>query len=163
MTENLHDTMKSSNSGLIRLVAVFKLLKAAVLIATGIGILKLLHGDIATRLDHWVAALRFDPGSHLVDHAIQKVTNLSPRKIKELGLVSFAYAALFLTEGTGLWLLKRWAEWLTVIITASLVPFEVYEIVRHPTAMKTLVLVLNIAIVAYLLYRICHEPRQRRP
>src|ERR1700733_454563 len=154
--------MKSSQNGLIRLVALFKLLKAALLIIGGIGLLKLIHMDVATELDHWIVKLGFDPGSHYVNQAIQKATNLSPNKIKELGLTSFVYAALFLTEGIGLWLLKRWAEWLTVIITSSLVPLEVYEIYRHPTPIKIIVLVINIAIVGYLLYRIAKEPRKRQ-
>jgi uncharacterized membrane protein (DUF2068 family) len=153
--------MKSSQDRLIRLVAAFKLLKAALLIIGGIGLLKLIHMDVSTELDHWIARLGFDPGSHYVDLAIQKATNLSPHKIRDLGLVSFVYAALFLTEGIGLWLLKRWAEWFTVIITSSLVPFEIYEIHRHPTAIKIIVLAINIAIVAYLLYRIAKEPRHR--
>ncbi|MGC2301289.1 MAG: DUF2127 domain-containing protein [Acidobacteriaceae bacterium] len=154
--------MKSSQNGLIRLVALFKLLKAALLIVGGIGLLKLIHMDVATELDHWIVKLGFDPGSHYVNQAIQKATNLSPNRIKELGLTSFVYAALFLTEGIGLWLLKRWAEWLTVIITSSLVPLEVYEIYRHPTSIKVIVLVINIAIVGYLLYRIAKEPRNRQ-
>jgi uncharacterized membrane protein (DUF2068 family) len=153
--------MKSSQNGLIRLVALFKLLKAALLIIGGIGLLKLIHMDVATELDHWIVKLGFDPGSHYVNQAIQKATNLSPNKIKELGLTSFVYAALFLTEGIGLWLLQRWAEWLTVIITSSLVPLEVYEIYRHPTPIKIIVLVINIAIVGYLLYRIAKEPRKQ--
>lgn len=74
--------------------------------------------------------------------------------MKDLGVGSFVYAALFLTEGIGLWLLKRWAEWFTVGITASLVPLEVWEIHHHPTAVKILVLMINIAVVGYLLYRI---------
>jgi uncharacterized membrane protein (DUF2068 family) len=153
--------MKSSQNGLIRLVALFKLLKAALLIIGGIGLLKLIHMDVATELDHWIVKLGFDPGSHYVNQAIQKATNLSPNKIKELGLTSFVYAALFLTEGIGLWLLQRWAEWLTVIITSSLVPLEVYEIYRHPTSIKVIVLVINLAIVGYLLYRIAEEPRKQ--
>jgi uncharacterized membrane protein (DUF2068 family) len=153
--------MKSSQNGLIRLVALFKLLKAALLIIGGIDLLKLIHMDVATELDHWIMKLGFDPGSHYVNQAIQKATNLSPDKIKELGLTSFVYAALFLTEGIGLWLLKRWAEWLTVIITSSLVPLEVYEICRHPTPIRIIVLVINIAIVGYLIYRIAKEPRKQ--
>lgn len=153
--------MKSSQNGLIRLVAAFKLLKAALLIIGGIGLLKLIHMDVATELDHWIVKLGLDPGSHYVNQAIQKATNLSPNRIKELGLTSFVYAALFLTEGIGLWLLKRWAEWLTVIITSSLVPLEAYEIYRHPTPIKVIVLVINLAIVGYLLYRIVKEPRNR--
>jgi uncharacterized membrane protein (DUF2068 family) len=69
------------------------------------------------------------------------------------------YAALFLTEGIGLWLLKRWAEWFTVVITASLVPFEIYEIYLRPTPIKVFVLIINLGVVAYLLYRITHDPR----
>lgn len=146
--------MKSSRDTLIRLIAVFKLVKVVLLIATGVGILKLIHKDIAGELDHWIAMLGLDPGSRYVSQGIQKVTSLSPAKIKELGLASFLYAALFLTEGIGLWLLQHWAEWLTVIITGSLVPLEIYEIVRHTTAMKMLVLAINVAIVVYLLLRI---------
>jgi uncharacterized membrane protein (DUF2068 family) len=152
--------MKFSQTGLIRLIAVFKLFKAALLIGAGIGILKLMHNDVATQLQHWVARMGFDPGSRYVSLAIEKATALSPRKIKDFGVVSFIYAALFLTEGIGLWLLKRWAEWFTVVITASLVPVEIYEIYRHPSPIKILVLIVNIAVVVYLLYRIKHESRK---
>jgi uncharacterized membrane protein (DUF2068 family) len=153
--------MNSSQDRLIRLVAAFKLLKAALLIVGGFGLLKLMHMDSATQMDHWIARLGLDPGSRYVNLAIQKATNLSPHRIRELGLVSFVYAALFLAEGIGLWLLQRWAEWLTVVITSSLVPLEIYEIHRHPTPIKIIVLLINIAIVGYLLYRIAKEPRNR--
>ncbi len=149
--------MKSSDSRLIRLIALFKLLKASLLIAVGVGALKLIHKDIATVLQHWVTMLGLDPGNQYVDHALEKAANLSPNKIKGLGVVSFIYAGLFLTEGIGLWLVKRWAEWFTVIVTGSLVPVEVYEIYRHPTPIKILVLMINIAVVGYLLYRIRSE------
>jgi uncharacterized membrane protein (DUF2068 family) len=99
-----------------------------------------------------------DPGSHFINHAIQRVTNIPPHRIKELGIGTFIYAALFLTEGIGLWLLKRWAEWFTVIATGSLIPIEGYEIYHHPSAIKVLVLLINIAIVVYLVYRIRHRP-----
>jgi uncharacterized membrane protein (DUF2068 family) len=69
-------------------------------------------------------------------------------------LGSFVYAALFVAEGTGLWLEKRWGEWLTVIITSTLIPVEIYEIYRHPSGIKVAVLVINVGIVVYLIYRI---------
>lgn len=146
--------MKASHSRLLRLIALFKLVKAALLIAVGVGALKLLHKDVAGAVEHWVELLGLDPNNHYIDTALEKASNLTPDKIKELGLGSMVYAGLFLTEGIGLWLEKRWAEWLTVIITSSLVPIEIYEIYRHPTAIKIAVLLINIAIVAYLLYRI---------
>jgi uncharacterized membrane protein (DUF2068 family) len=150
--------MHSSDNRLIRLVALFKLVKAALLIVTGIGILKLVHVNPAVQLDHWITRLGMDPGSHFINHAIQKVTNIPPHRIKELGIGTFIYAGLFLTEGIGLWLLKLWAEWFTVIVTGSLIPIEVYEVYRHPTPIKILVLLINLAIVVYLVYRIRHRP-----
>jgi uncharacterized membrane protein (DUF2068 family) len=146
--------VNSSSSKLLRLIALFKLLKAAVLIALGVGALKLLHKDVAGAIEHWVELLRLDPSNYYIDAALEKVSRVTPDKIKELGLGSLIYAGLFSTEGIGLWLEKGWAEWLTVVITSSLVPIEIYEIYRHPTAIKIGVLLINIAIVAYLGYRI---------
>ena len=146
--------MKSSDGTVLRLIALFKLVKAITLIAIGVGALKLLHRGMGSTLDHWIAMSGLDPGNRWVERGIEKVSNLSPARVKGLGIVSFIYAGLFLTEGIGLWLMKRWAEWFTIIITSSLVPVEIYELYRHPTATKILVLIINIAVVAYLVYRI---------
>jgi uncharacterized membrane protein (DUF2068 family) len=144
--------MKTSDDRLLRLIAVFKFFKAGLLIALGVGLFKLLHRDIGSVIERWCEALRLDPGSHFVNLALGKAAKVSPGQVKKLGLGSFLYAGLFLAEGTGLWLRKRWGEWLTVIITSSLVPVEVYEIHRHPSLVKVVVLALNIAIVVYLIY-----------
>jgi uncharacterized membrane protein (DUF2068 family) len=150
--------MNSADYRVLRLIALFKLLKSALLIAVGMGALHLLHKDVASVVGHWVKVLGLDPGNRYIDRALQKAGDLTPGKIKSLGIGSFIYAALFLTEGIGLWLAKRWAEWFSVIITSSLVPLEVYEIYRHPGVIKSLVLIFNIAVVGYLLYRIRTEP-----
>lgn len=146
--------MKSSDTRLIRLIALFKLLKAVLLIAVGLGVLHLLHTDVASVLAHWVKMLGLDPGDRYVERLLQKAVALTPSTIRGLGVGSFIYAGLFLTEGIGLWLLKLWAEWLTVIATSSLVPVEIFEIHRHPTVLKVLVLIVNIAVAGFLLYRI---------
>jgi uncharacterized membrane protein (DUF2068 family) len=151
--------MKSYNNAMIRLIAAFKLLKAILLIAVGVGALKLLHQDAASALDRWAAMLGFDPGNQYVDRALQNLANLPPNKIKGLGVGSFVYAGLFLIEGIGLWMVRRWAEWFTVIVTTSLVPVEIYEIHRHITPAKILVLIINLSVVGYLAYRI----RNSRP
>ncbi len=143
-----------SHTTFLRLIAIFKLVKAALLMMVGISALRLIHKDVGDVAERWVEMLRLDPGNHLIDAAIQKASNLTPQHIKVLGLGSIIYAALFLTEGLGLWFLKRWAEWLTVIITSSLLPVEIYEIYRQATAIKFGVLAINIAIVAYLIVRI---------
>lgn len=86
--------MKASHSRLLRLIAVFKFMKAALLIALGIGALKLLHKDLATVLTHWIEALGLDPGAHLFDKAIGKATHVTPEQMKKLSLGSFVYAGL---------------------------------------------------------------------
>jgi uncharacterized membrane protein (DUF2068 family) len=146
--------MKSSDTRLIRLIALFKLLKAILLIAVGLGALHLLHSDIASVLAHWVKMFGLNPGARYVDRAIQKAGALTPNTITGLGVGSFIYAGLFLTEGIGLWLLKRWAQWFTIIMTSSLIPLAIYEIYRHPTAPKVLALAINVAVVGFLVYRL---------
>jgi uncharacterized membrane protein (DUF2068 family) len=103
------------------------------------------------------ARFGFNPGGRYLDHALARIANLPPRDFRDLGIGSFVYAALFLAEGLGLWLAKPWAEWFTAVITGSLVPLEIFEIHRHPTIIKVIVLLLNIAIVAYLVLRIRKE------
>jgi len=139
---------------LLRLIAVFKFFKAALLIALGVGLFRALHKDIGSVLEHWAEALRLDPGSHFLNEVLARAARVSPGQVKQLGVGSFLYAGLFLAEGTGLWLRKRWGEWLTIIITGSLVPVEIFEIHRHPSWVKVGVLVVNVGIVVYLIYHI---------
>ena len=147
-----------SNSGVLRLIAIFKLCKAALLIAVGISVLKMVHNGSEGTLERWVASLALKPGAHYLDQAVSKIASIPPDKLKDAGFGSFVYAALFLTEGIGLWLRKAWAEWFTTFITASLIPLEIYEIVHHPTFVKGVVLAINAAIVVYL---ILHIRKQR--
>ncbi len=63
---------------------------------------------------------------------------------------ALGYGLLELVEGTGLWLDRLWAEYLTVVATSLLIPFEVYELVRHPSALKAGGIAVNLLIVAYL-------------
>jgi uncharacterized membrane protein (DUF2068 family) len=151
--------MKASHARLLRLIAVFKFLKAAALIAISFGTFRLLHKDLVEVAQRWVDRLGLDPGKHYVIVALEKVSRIGPGEIKKLGIVGLIYAALFLTEGTGLWMLRRWGEWVTVIISGSLVPVEIYEIYRHPSAVKIAVVVINVAIVIYLIRRI-REPEE---
>jgi len=138
----------------LRVIAVFKFFKGTMLLAVSLGAFKLLHKDVGALLQHWVEGFKLDPGNHFVDALLAKASNLTPEQIKKLGLGSLLYAGLFFVEGTGLWLRKRWGEWFTVIITATLVPVEIYEIVLHPTLIKVAVLALNVAIVGYLIERV---------
>jgi uncharacterized membrane protein (DUF2068 family) len=140
---------KHSSRGLW-LIAVFKLLKGLALLAIGIGALKLLHKDVASEVERWVNYLRVDPQNYYIHKLLAKVGLLNDRKLKELSVGTFFYSALLLTEGVGLAFKQRWAEYFTIITTASLLPLEVFEIARRVSFARIALFLVNIVIVVYL-------------
>lgn len=135
----------------LRLIAAFKLLKAALLVAFGIGALRLLHRDVAEILARWVAELRMDPQNRFIHALLLRAGALDDHMLRRIGIGTFFYATLLLTEGVGLWLEKRWAEYLTVILTGSFLPLEIYELARRVNATRATILVINVLIVIYLI------------
>ncbi len=144
----------SSSPLLLMLIGVFKLVKALLLIAVGIGALKFLHKNLAAAVMHWIEVLRVDPDNRFVHAMLVKAFRATPRQLKELSIGTFVYAGLFAIEGAGLLLRKRWAEYFTIITTGGLLPLEVFELVRHFTIAKVVVLIVNALIVVYLVLRV---------
>jgi uncharacterized membrane protein (DUF2068 family) len=136
------------------LIALFKLLKGVLLLCVGIGALRLLHKDVAAVVMHWVDVLRVDPDNRFIHRLIVRSFGIEARQLKEISAGTFFYASILLTEGTGLLMRKRWAEYFTVISTAVFIPLEVYEIYHRFTWVRVGVLVVNVAIVWYLVRRI---------
>lgn len=141
----------------IYLIAAFKLVKALLLIAVGVGALSMLHKDVASEALDFINSIRIDPDNRYIHSALEKLVAVDDHRLKEIGLGTFIYAAILVTEGVGLALRKRWAEYFTIIITASFIPVEVYEIVKHTTVTKAMVLGVNIAAVVYLILRLRWE------
>jgi uncharacterized membrane protein (DUF2068 family) len=144
---------RSRSTGLI-LIGIFKLVKGLLLLAVGIGALKLLHKDIAEVVTRWAEAVRVDPDNRYIHGILAKVFSVTSKQLKELSAGTLIYAGLLLTEGIGLLLQKHWAEYFTVITTAGLIPLEIFELFKHFTAMKVAILVINILIVWYLVRRL---------
>ena len=145
----------------LRLIIAFKIFKALLLIAAGIGALSLLHKDVADQISEWIAVLRVDPDNRYIHGFIEKAGLLTPRKLEEIGAGTFFYAALLMTEGVGLHFRRRWAEYFTIIVTGSFVPLEIYEIVERLSPGKFLVLGINVAVIAYLVKRLKTERMQK--
>jgi len=142
---------KTSRGRGLQVIAVFKLLKGFALIAVGIGALHLLHKDVAAIVEHWVNIFRVDPHNHVIDVLLENLSILDDRRLKQLSIGTFIYAGIFLIEGVGLALKKRWAEYFTIITTSSLLPIEIYELARRASIGKTFALLINLAVVAYLI------------
>jgi uncharacterized membrane protein (DUF2068 family) len=100
-----------------------------------------------------MASLGALPGHHHFLRVVNRLFALQPGTAKALGIASIVFAAVFLVEGVGLSLGKRWAEWLTVAVTASFVPLELYELGERFGVGKLVALALNVAILAYLIRR----------
>jgi uncharacterized membrane protein (DUF2068 family) len=149
---------------IIRLIGLFKLAKAAMLIALGLGALSMRHGH--SWLNTWIHAIAADPHGRYVAELIARVSSLRVHELIEIGVGSLLYAAVFTVEGIGLLLRKGWAEVMTVIITTSFIPLEIYELVEHRSWAKVAVIIVNLFVVAYLVRRLRREghwPFHRRP
>ena len=134
------------------LIGLFKLGKAILFFCIGVGAIHLLHKDLGDELLKLAAALRFDPESRVVSVLMEKVDLIDAHRLREIGFATFAYSALALTEGIGLMLEKVWAEYLTLFLTVSFLPWELYELARRPNWFRLGLLVINLVVLAYLVW-----------
>ena len=120
----------------------------------GLGSLNLLNAEAADSADRWVSSLAWRLGPRAASAAHEKLSSLQPSQLKLVGIAAFLYAALFTVEGVGLWMGKRWAEYLTIIATSSFVPFEIYHLFRHPSWQRGATLGINLLVVGYLVWKV---------
>lgn len=139
-----------------------KLLKAALFVAMGFGVIKLLHKDVADIFLQVTMALRFDPENHFVNLLLDQASLLSPHRLREITYALFLYAALDVVEGIGLTLEQIWAEYFTLILTSSFLPWELYVIIRHVTLIRVAFFLVNLFVVLYLGYVVRSRVRSRQ-
>lgn len=135
----------------LKLIAVERLVRGVVLFVAGIYLLFHTGTDIARLAYHVARAFGLDPTRPWLRHSVDKLGRLGHHEVQVFGAAAIAYGVLETVEGVGLYLHKRWAEWLTVIATSLLVPLELYELVHKPSALKAGGLALNVVIVLYLI------------
>jgi uncharacterized membrane protein (DUF2068 family) len=140
--------------GVLRTIALYKIVKVVLLLCVAYGELRLSDASIFAKLLAWAQDRPYGLEHHLVFQGLEWFSGLSASRVHALRLVTLVYAAVFAVEGVGLWMEKRWAEWLTTIITASLIPLEAWEIFFRPTIGKILVLIVNLAVVGYLVWHV---------
>jgi uncharacterized membrane protein (DUF2068 family) len=142
-----------------RIIGAFKLASGLLFLAVGIGLFRLFKKDLGQSLMHAISLLRLDPENHFIHTALSWVSGLDRKHLRAIEAGTFFYAILHLIEGTGLLLRRRWAGYLTVIITGSLIPLEGYELIKKVNSAKLAVLVVNVGIVVYLVWRLRQEKR----
>src|SRR5580693_9635915 len=149
--------------GMLRIIALYKLLKVLLLLLAAYGEIRLHDATLSAKLLSWVAGRPSGLEHDVVKQALVWFSGLSDSRIHALRVVTLSYAAVFAVEGVGLWMQRRWAEWLTTIITASLIPLEVWELVHQPSIGAVLVLIANILIAGYLYWHVSTHQRPAPP
>lgn len=147
---------------MLRAIALYKLVKVILLLATAYEVVRLQNSSIITQIFNWMATLPSGLERDVVRNALTKFAGLTHAELRFWRAVTLVYATIFSIEGIGLWMRQSWAEWLTIVVTGSLIPLEIYEFLRGPNYGKTALIVVNAAIVWYLVVRVRHERRKAR-
>ncbi|MEO8702609.1 MAG: DUF2127 domain-containing protein [Kofleriaceae bacterium] len=132
----------------LRVIIVWKAVKATLLLGLAITAFVLRDADLHELAEDAVEWLGIDPARPRVEEFLAKLVGMTPMRI---GIGALVYSAVLYVEAVGLHRRRVWAEWLTVIVTSSLIPFEIYYLATKPSVGKLLALIANVAIVVYLL------------
>src|SRR6476659_4247838 len=157
-TGNVCPVPMSSASGsprsrrVLRLIALERIVRGALLLGAGVYLLFHLNSDFGRLGERVMRAVELDPRRPFLHRIVVYLHDLHASEVRVAALFAFGYGLLELVEGTGLWLDQLWAEYLTVIATSLLLPFELYELVHRPSIWKAAGIVVNLGIVAYLAY-----------
>jgi uncharacterized membrane protein (DUF2068 family) len=144
--------IRHSHDRWLIIIGTFKILEGLLFVLLGLGLVRLLHRDIGDLLLRAALALRLDTESQFVNLVLDKVQLLTPHKMRLISAGIFLKAGLDFVEGIGLALEKTWAEWLTIGLTASFLPWELFELARHFTWVKVGITLLNVLVLIYLLW-----------
>ena len=134
------------------LIGLFKLGKALFFLGIGAGALHFIHKDLGDSILRLARSLRFDEESRFVELAMAKVDLIDHHRLREISMASIAYSVLALTEGVGLLLEQTWAEYLTLGLTISFLPWELFELARDANWFRFGLLVINLLVLGYLLW-----------
>jgi len=129
----------------------------------GLKLLTLIDQDVHAWAEQMIASHGIDIANRFVHDGLERLIGVGNEEIIQYSVVAFVYAALLFVEGIGLWLQKRWAEYLTTVSTALFIPIEIYEIYVRFTWVRIAILVLNIFVVWYLWTRLRDEKKEAAP
>lgn len=140
-------------------IGIFKLLESIFFLLVGVGVIHFIHRDLGDEATRLAERLRFDLDGRLMTWVMDHLDSITAHRMKQISALTFFYAGLRVTEGVGLVMEKLWAEYLTVWATALFLPWEVYEIVRHVDWVRVALLIVNLTVLAYLVWALRRNRR----
>jgi len=144
----------------LRLIAVEKFLRGALLMIVGVKLLTLVGDNVHQRALEFVHRHGIDIAHRWVQSSLNKLRGVGDGELVEFGVIAFLYSLLLMAEGTGLWLGYLWAEYVTIVSTSLLMPVEIYEMVEQFTLVRLGLLLVNMAIVIYLIWRVRSDRKE---
>ena len=146
----------------LKIIAGAKIAKGVALAGLSLGVFDLIHKDLTSVAMHFVQVLRISPENHYVELVLEKLGVIEPSTLKRVGTLSALYASILLIEGLGLWFGAAWSEYMVVLSTGAFVPEECYATIQHFTWVKLTFLVLNSAILVYVVRLVWKRYKLRR-
>ncbi len=135
-------------------IAAERAFRTVVLLAVGLVLVSHPHANWASEIANLAQRLGLDPKGNWIHKIIEKVSKIHANQDVVFGVAAIAYAVLEGAEAYGLWTRRRWGEWLTVLATSLLFVPEVWELTKSTTLLKVGALLVNVVVVAYLVWRL---------
>jgi uncharacterized membrane protein (DUF2068 family) len=150
----------------LRGVSLFEAGKGLIGLVVGAWLVSLRHKDLESVAAHLLSflhkVLHLSPDGHIARSIMRGAGRVNHENLHLWALLAFAYAAIRFTEAVGLWKAKEWAEWFALISGAMYMPYEIFELARHPTLIKVAIVALNALIVWYLAWILRDSHRRKR-
>jgi len=144
------------------LIVIIKLSLGILLLMVTIGAITVIIKNFTDEITILVTKWQLNVGSDFLRLFLGRLKFIDEERFKQIGFFTAMYSGIVLTEGIGLLLQKRWAEYFTIIATSTFIPFEIYKIIEHFTHVKIVILVINILIIYFLITRVKHNIKQKK-
>jgi len=145
----------------LRPIAIFEAFKGALVLVVGLGLLGFLGRDNGTYAEQIIRQLHIDPARHYAKLFIMTMAEESDSQLLAFAAFAALYATVRFVEAYGLWNERRWAEWLAALSGGVYVPIEIFELINRASWIKFGALLVNLAVVAYMVWLLTENRRKR--
>ena len=149
----------SPNRGL-RAIAIFEASKGIVVLAAGVGALRLLNGNAEIFARRIVHHLELDPAGRYTSMVLDVAAQMTNTQVWMVTAAAAAYCLVRLFEAYGLWRERAWAEWFAIVGAALYIPFEIKLLISRPNTVKALLLAANVLLVVYIAWILAKKRRK---
>lgn len=148
----------------LRTVASIEFVKGVLVLAATFGFVEVIHReiDLEDAAQNLLYFLHIDPDRHISQAFIDAAGRMMDANLATVLAIAFVYSSLRFIEAYGLWRARVWAEWLAIVSGAVYLPFELYNLIRHPTPVHWAILLINIVVVLYIAWVRWDEVSARR-